>query len=108
MHNLYVNQVKRSYEKRHVTLEDGKLELSIRATQDEWMEVRDLAAAVQRLPIEQREVLVLVAVEQMPYEEVARALGIPVGTVMSRLSRGREKLRAVMKGEAPQQLKVVK
>lgn len=109
MHNLYVNQTKRSYEKRHVTLEDGKLELPVRATQDERLEVRDLAAAVQRLPIEQREVLLLVAVEQMPYEEVARVLGIPIGTVMSRLSRGRERMRALMKGEAaPQQLKVVK
>lgn len=108
MHNLYVNQTKRSYEKRHVSLEDGKLELPVRATQDEWLELRDLAAAVQRLPIEQREVLMLVAVEQMPYEEVACVLGIPVGTVMSRLSRGREKLRALIKGAAPQQLKVVK
>jgi len=48
---------------------------------------------VSRLPSEQREVLLLVAVEELPYHEVAAVLGIPIGTVMSRLSRARHKLR---------------
>ena len=48
---------------------------------------------VQRLPADQREVLMLVAIEGMHYEEVAATIGIPIGTVMSRLSRARDKLR---------------
>lgn len=59
----------------------------------------DLDAALRLLPAEQREVLLLVALEEMRYEEVAATLGIPVGTVMSRLSRGRERLRRLMEGQ---------
>ena len=61
------------------------------------------------LPVEQKEVLLLVALEDMAYADVAQALGIPIGTVMSRLSRGRERLRGLMEGRAePVRLKVVK
>lgn len=82
------------------TLEDDAAELSTRATQADHLEVRDLDESLKRLPDEQREILLLVALEQMTYEEVAKVLRIPVGTVMSRLSRGREKLRAVMEGRS--------
>src|SRR5437667_12120713 len=69
----------------------------------------DLDRAIARLPTEQRSVLLLVTLEEMSYEEVAHALGIPIGTVMSRLSRAREKLRAMMLGQgAAAKLKVVK
>ena len=71
--------------------------------------MRDLDRAIARLPTEQRSVLLLVTLEEMSYEEVAHALGIPIGTVMSRLSRAREKLRAMMLGQgAAAKLKVVK
>ena len=71
--------------------------------------MRDLDAALKRLPAEQREVLLLVGLEQLSYAEVSQALGVPVGTVMSRLSRGRERLRALMSGAAPAtNLKLVK
>ena len=62
--------------------------------------MRDLDRAIARLPADQRAVLLLVTLEEMSYEEVARTLGIPIGTVMSRLSRAREKLRAMMLGAA--------
>jgi RNA polymerase sigma-70 factor, ECF subfamily len=63
------------------------------------LEHRDLVRAFATLPEEQRAVLLLVAVEDLSYEEAARVLGVPVGTVMSRLSRGRERLRRAMSGE---------
>jgi RNA polymerase sigma factor (sigma-70 family) len=73
----------------------------VRPTQTDELEVRDLESALRHLPDEQREVLLLVALEEMSYSDIAVTLGIPVGTVMSRLSRGRERLRAVMDGPQP-------
>jgi RNA polymerase sigma factor (sigma-70 family) len=57
---------------------------------------RELDPALARLPSEQREVVLLVGLEGMPYESVAQILGVPIGTVRSRLSRGRERLRELM------------
>ena len=71
--------------------------------------VRDLDTALRLLPPEQREVLLLVALEELSYQEVAALLQIPPGTVMSRLSRGRERLRLLMEGQPlPSPLKVIK
>ena len=59
---------------------------------------RDLLRGLAELPDEQRAVLVLIAIEDFSYRETAQALGLPIGTVMSRLSRGREHLRQFMNG----------
>ena len=56
----------------------------------------DLDRCLQRLPAEQRAVLLLVTLEDMAYADVARVLDIPVGTVMSRLSRARSRMRELM------------
>ena len=61
----------------------------------------DLVAALKRLPLEQREPLLLVTLEQLSYAECAELLRIPVGTVMSRISRARAALRALLDGRAP-------
>jgi RNA polymerase sigma-70 factor (ECF subfamily) len=63
------------------------------------LEHRDLLRAFAALPEEQRAVLLLVGVEDLSYQETARVLGVPIGTVMSRLSRGRERLRRSLRGE---------
>ena len=60
---------------------------------------RDLLRGVTALPQEQRAVLLLVGVEDFSYKDAARILGVPIGTVMSRLSRGRERLRQYMNGD---------
>jgi RNA polymerase sigma-70 factor, ECF subfamily len=60
------------------------------------------------LPVEQREVVLLVGLEGLSYLEAANALDIPVGTVMSRLSRGREALRAMTNRDESRKLRVVK
>ena len=67
--------------------------------QDWALEHRDLLRAFAVLPEEQRSVVLLVGVEDLSYEEAARVLGVPIGTVMSRLSRGRERLRHDMNGD---------
>ncbi|MGH8519479.1 MAG: RNA polymerase sigma factor [Panacagrimonas sp.] len=107
MHNVHVNKVRAT--RATDPLEDEMPELAQRAPQGDALLVRDLDRAITRLPAEQRAVLLLVTLEEMSYEEVARTLGIPIGTVMSRLSRAREKLRAMMIGQSvTTKLKVVK
>lgn len=107
MHNVHVNRLRSA--RPTDPLDEAMPELAQRAPQADALLVRDLDRAIARLPADQRAVLLLVTLEEMSYEEVARTLGIPIGTVMSRLSRAREKLRAMMLGQAPAaKLKVVK
>jgi RNA polymerase sigma factor (sigma-70 family) len=107
MHNVHVNKVRAT--RATDPLEDEMPELAQRASQGDALMVRDLDRSISRLPAEQRSVLLLVTLEDMSYDEVARTLGIPIGTVMSRLSRAREKLRAMMLGvPASGKLKLVK
>ena len=63
------------------------------------LEHRDLLSAFAALPEEQRSVLVLIGVEDLSYLQAGRVLGVPVGTAMSRLSRGRERLRHYLSGD---------
>lgn len=109
MHNLFVNQV-RSPQGVEYPGDDALPDLPTRAAQSDALELRDLANCLMRLPAEQREVLLLVGLEDLSYADTAQVLGIPAGTVMSRLSRGRERLRALLAGIDPAdtQLKVVK
>lgn len=107
MHNVFVNQIKAG-QRLEFYGDDPPPEPEARPTQSDALEVRDLAMVLQRLPPEQREVLLLVGLEELSYEEAAKALNIPIGTVMSRLSRGRERLRALLAGAEPAHLKVVK
>jgi len=100
MHNLRVDQLRRPGLKM-LPMEDEDFAVPTRATQSDRLELADLDSALARLPEEQRAVLLLVAIEEMRYDEVAATLGIPVGTVMSRLSRGRERLRLILDGRQP-------
>ena len=106
MHNVYVNQ--RSMRRREsaessLDAEQGPLagwEIPMRATQSDRIELAEVLVQIGRLPGEQREVLLLAAVEELRYEDIARVQGVPIGTVMSRLNRAREKLRR-MNAESP-------
>ena len=109
MHNVHVNQVRSRAANSTVQLDDDIADAPVRATQFDMLEVRDIDTALRRLPVEQLEVLLLVALERMSYDEAARTLGIPIGTVMSRLARARERLRAILAEESGgASLKVVK
>jgi RNA polymerase sigma factor (sigma-70 family) len=108
MHNLRLDQLRKPVLPTELLDEETPMPM-VAASQSHGLELRDLQSALALLPLEQREILLLVALEEMSYEEVAQTLGIPLGTVMSRLSRGREKLRAVMEGRTVvSPLKVVK
>ena len=97
MHNLWVDQIRRPNLPTY-SIDEDDFDVPTRATQSDALEVRDIAYALSQVPDEQRAVLLLVALEEMGYAEIASTLGIPIGTVMSRLSRGRERLRVVMEG----------
>jgi RNA polymerase sigma-70 factor (ECF subfamily) len=109
MHNLYVNQLRTQPADMSVDLDDETNHVAVRPTQSDQLEVRDVQAALLQLPEEQREVLLLVGLEQLSYAEAAAILGVPAGTVMSRLSRARARLRQVMEDDSSQPgLKVMK
>ena len=111
MHNVFINQLKA---RRELALDEATEAALESAPQSDPLQVRDLDAALRRLPAEQREVLLLVGLEQLSYAEAGQVLDLPIGTVMSRLSRGRERLRVEMSGANSQDassasnLKVVK
>ena len=106
MHNLHVDGRRRDGRLDFREEEDLPLPPQ-RASQQDGLELRDLDRALALLTAEQREVLLLVGLEELSYAEVAKALGVPQGTVMSRLSRARSRLRAVLAGETAPLLKVV-
>ena len=108
MHNVFVNQVRSKRSDIEKTMEELP-DVPVRATQSDSLEIADVERALRALPDEQLEVLLLVALEEMTYDEVGRALAIPIGTVMSRLSRARERMRRLIAGVQPVvPLKVVK
>ena len=107
MHNVFVNQARRRRHEIEQALEEMPA-VAVRGMQAEQLELRDVDRALRALPVEQREVVLLVAVEQLTYEEVSRALDIPIGTVMSRLSRARERMRLLLGDQTVIPLKVVK
>ena len=97
LHNQYVNQVRRAVrEGAAVALSETEPLLTRAPHQGKRLELRDLERAIAKLPGEQRAVILLVGLEGMRYEEVAEILDVPIGTVRSRLSRGREALRRLI------------
>lgn len=97
MHRIYLNQ-QRGAPGPQAWVDLDPQDLALPAPELPTDVALDLERGLQRLPPEQRAVLLLVTVEDMPYTEAAAVLGVPVGTVMSRLSRARERLRGWMEG----------
>jgi len=106
MHNLFVNQIR--VKRPQETVMEDALDEPVSGGQMEALAARDIHAALAQLPEEQREVLLLVGLEQFGYAEAAQVLGVPTGTVMSRLSRARERMRQMLAGEPAIKLKLVK
>ena len=101
MHNLFVDGARRALRQQgqRVDVADAAQELAAPAADID--QALDLQRCLLRLPDEQREVLLLVSLQDLSYEDVARITGVPLGTVMSRLSRARSRLRELMEGRQP-------
>ncbi|MBK9443284.1 MAG: RNA polymerase sigma factor [Comamonadaceae bacterium] len=101
MHNLFVNQLRQSPARANLTLVDlDSVPVNMHATHADPGLALDLQRCLLRLPPEQREVLLLVSLEDMSYADVARVIGAPLGTVMSRLSRARVRLQDLLDAPA--------
>ena len=105
LHNLAVDQFRKVAARgRHVAIDEtSEGDFAEAAAQEYRIMYQDVLNKLARLPEEQRAVVLLVAVEDLSYADAAKVLNIPVGTVMSRLSRARERLQQEIEGvaEAP-------
>jgi RNA polymerase sigma-70 factor (ECF subfamily) len=101
MHNLFVSDLRRVRSRgERIPLEGlADAEAMTPAMQDGALQWRDLLRGLDALPEDQRTAILLVSVEDFTYEATAQVLGVPVGTVMSRISRGRERLRRALDGD---------
>ena len=97
MHNQHVNDVRRNVREGD-SLDVDTVAAHLVAVTDPTAsrQLRELDEAIGKLAMEQRQVILLIGLEGMSYEEAAAILDVPIGTVRSRLSRGREALRRLM------------
>jgi RNA polymerase sigma factor (sigma-70 family) len=102
LHNLAISQFRQSATRgRHVQIDEtNEDDFGEAAAQERKLMCQDVLNKLAKLPEEQRAVLLLVAVEGLSYTDAAKVLDIPVGTVMSRLSRARERLQLELEGIA--------
>lgn len=102
MHNIHANDTRRnSTRPATVPIDEDGGQYARPPGQTDHVAGLEMAAALAELPDEQRQVILLVALEGMSYGEVAEMVGVARGTVMSRLSRGRERLRRIMEEGGP-------
>ena len=97
MHNLFANRVRRAMRQTPGgTVDIEEVAHQLEAPDPGLGDAIDLQRCLLRLPPDQRVVLLLVSVEDMSYQEVATITGVPIGTVMSRLSRARRRLQELL------------
>ncbi len=109
LHNLYANKVRRQASApAFEPLPEEEPAALVPSRHEAALDLRDLQRALEHLSPEQREVLLLVGLEQLDYAEVATVLNIPPGTVMSRLARAREALRRALQEPPRARLRRVK
>lgn len=110
LRNLFISGLRRDGRSNIVKtvddLQDG--EDAVPPGQEDRLSASLVAEALNRLPPQQREVIVLVGLEEMSYRDVAEIVGVPIGTVMSRLSRAREALRNILEERGHTVLRRVK
>jgi RNA polymerase sigma-70 factor (ECF subfamily) len=107
--NLYRNSLRQTRRRGdHLPIDALVIEPAIPAPQPGRIALAEMSRAIDQLPAEQREALLLVVLEGVSYEEAAGILEIPAGTLMSRLSRARAALRRLTGAEEEPRLRTVK
>lgn len=97
LHNCYIEEIRRGKGKpAQQDIEALKDTIALSVPASDAMGVRDFVWAMSQLSSEHRRILLLAGVEEMNYRQIAEELEIPIGTVMSRLARARERLRAIL------------
>ena len=108
LHNTFIDGVRaRNAATRRNEAIRSTAENLIPAGQNDSVRLNQIRAAFLHLPEEQRAAMHLVAIEDMTYAEAAEVLGVPVGTVLSRISRARERLRAIEDGTNVVHLRII-
>jgi RNA polymerase sigma-70 factor (ECF subfamily) len=107
LHNRYIDLIRRS---RTLGIQQDIMELAdhleMSAPAPDRVLIHDFLKAVNALSVEHRQILLLVGLEDLSYREIADELNIPIGTVMSRLARARDRIRELMEGDATQKVVV--
>ncbi len=106
--NIYRNDLKRNSHAPTQAIDTLVSEPAMPAPQTDRLALSEMSRAIEELPPDQREALLLVALEGMRYSEAAKVLDIPTGTLMSRLSRARANLKERTSENAPVRLRTVK
>jgi RNA polymerase sigma-70 factor (ECF subfamily) len=110
LRNIHVSGLRRAGRSQvAMSIDDmGAGEDAVASDQESQIGVRNISEALDRLPPAHREVIMLIALEDMSYRDVAEITGVPLGTVMSRLSRARSSLRNILEGKDVPSLRQVK
>jgi RNA polymerase sigma factor (sigma-70 family) len=98
LHNLHVTKLRRRGASS-LPIEDFAEDVALSVPPEDQGQIRDLVRALAGLSVEHRQILLLISLEGLSYREVAEVLDIPIGTVMSRLARARERLRSLLEGD---------
>jgi RNA polymerase sigma-70 factor (ECF subfamily) len=107
LHNLYFTRLRRRGA-QSVPIEDFAEDLALSVPPEDRDRIRDLVRAMATLTMEHRQILLLISLEGMSYREVADTLDIPIGTVMSRVARARERLRSALEGAEDRAVRRIK
>ena len=100
MHHIFIDQVRKTKRRSVVFVGASNADQPVQPSQMETLKSHDVLAALQAVEPDRRAALALVAIEGLSYAEAASVLGIPAGTLMSRIARGRAELRAVLDDNA--------
>jgi RNA polymerase sigma factor (sigma-70 family) len=107
LHNVYFTALRRRGAPS-VPIEDFAEDLALSVPPEDRDRIRDLVRAMGALSTEHRQILLLISLEGMSYREIAETLDIPIGTVMSRLARARERLRSALEGAEDRAVRRIK